>query len=157
MSHYDRCHPQMLEFSLDAASEAPPGVECPVASIEYPVDGAYPRADRVLLAELALLGQFSELPEELFFRRMHPAGSTFANTNAGERRFWNPSRRGEVFTLPRWQVALEHLRAVQHAPLTSAERRSAHAAVLRHYGFTDRDVLVNDLKSIVYRIGAAVR
>lgn len=120
--------------------------------------GAYPRADRVLLAELVLRGQFWELPEELFFRRMHPAGSTFANTNAGERRrFWDPSRRGEVFTLPRWQVAIEHLRAIQHAPLTSEERRSAHMAVLRHYGFRDRDVLVNDLKSLVYRVGDAIR
>ena len=120
--------------------------------------GAYPHADRVLLAEIALRGELWEIPEELFFRRLHPAGSTFANTDAGQRRrFWDPARRGEIFTLPKWRVAGEHLRAVQHAPLSSVERRAAHRAVLRHYTRVDRNVLVNDIKSLIYRLAFSRR
>jgi glycosyltransferase involved in cell wall biosynthesis len=114
--------------------------------------GAFPRADRVLLAELALRGQFWEIPDEMFFRRLHPEGSTFANTDAGQRRrFWDPDRRGEILTLPRWRLAYEHLRAVSSSPLTSADRRVSYGVVVRHYAGPERPVLVGDVKSMAHR------
>ncbi|SDT58779.1 glycosyltransferase [Jiangella sp. DSM 45060] len=40
----------------------------------------YPSSDVVLLAELAALGQFHEVPERLFFRRIHQASSRQGST-----------------------------------------------------------------------------
>jgi glycosyltransferase involved in cell wall biosynthesis len=38
--------------------------------------GSFPGSDLVLTAELALYGQFREIPQELFFRRMHEAATS---------------------------------------------------------------------------------
>ena len=41
--------------------------------------GNYPASDMILLSELALHGNFHELPEALFYRRDHPQTSIRAN------------------------------------------------------------------------------
>jgi glycosyltransferase involved in cell wall biosynthesis len=84
--------------------------------------GAYPSADCVLLAELALLGQFVELSERLFHRRIHPAMSRRVNPRASDAATWfrpGPARR---YRVEAWRVFAEHFRAIAHAPLPASER-----------------------------------
>ncbi len=50
--------------------------------------GAFAGSDRNLLAELALLGPFVEVPETLFLRRDHPGTSTRRFPSAKERMAW---------------------------------------------------------------------
>jgi glycosyltransferase involved in cell wall biosynthesis len=84
--------------------------------------GNYAASDRVLLGELALHGQFYEVPEYLFLRRGHPQRSMAANVTDSEIAAWfDPAMRGKIL-FPRWRRLLEYLRAAKRAPLSQAER-----------------------------------
>ena len=84
--------------------------------------GAYPGSDSVLAAEIALQGQFHELPDLLFLRRVHDDQSMKAYKTMRERASWfHPNRAGgRVF--PGWRLVGEHIRAVRRAPLSSLNR-----------------------------------
>lgn len=82
--------------------------------------GPYESSDRVLLGELALLGEIVEVPERLFLRRYHPAVSTFAYSSKKEiARWFDPTARGRFTRLQRF---IEYLRAIWRVPLTSYQR-----------------------------------
>lgn len=88
-----------------------------------PLIGSYASSDRVLLGELALLGQFYEVPEYLFFRRMHPQRSLETNTaDSREIVAWFDPRRKEKFTLPKWRRFFEYINAVKRTPLNWSEK-----------------------------------
>jgi glycosyltransferase involved in cell wall biosynthesis len=87
-----------------------------------PLIGNYRASDRVLLGELALHGQFYEIPEYLFLRRGHPQRSLAANVTDSDIAAWyDPAMRGKIL-LPRWRRLLEYLRATKRAPLRWSER-----------------------------------
>jgi glycosyltransferase involved in cell wall biosynthesis len=91
--------------------------------------GNYPSADRVLIAELALLGQFREIPETLFFRRRHETMSRTPEMTAAEYgRRLDPANMREENEL--WRLFREHLAAIRHVPLTRGERLLADAALV---------------------------
>jgi len=82
-----------------------------------PLIGSYTASDRVLLGELALLGQFYEVPEYLFFRRNHTQTSVRANPDLVERIAWfDPTKRGQI-QLPRWRWFFEYLLAIKRVRL----------------------------------------
>jgi hypothetical protein len=87
-----------------------------------PLIGSYPRSDRNLIGELALHGQLYEVPEELFYRRMHAKMSTAANKTEAELSVWfAPSNRyRRVF--PKWRRLVEYVRAIIRVPLSPVER-----------------------------------
>jgi glycosyltransferase involved in cell wall biosynthesis len=88
--------------------------------------GNYPSADRVLAAELALLGRFWELPEPLFFRRRHESMSRTPEMTAAEYgRHLDPANTRAENEL--WRVFREHLAAIHRAPLTRRERLLSYA------------------------------
>lgn len=120
--------------------------------------GAYIDADRTLLAELSMLGQFWELDERLFMRRMHPQGSTFANTTRQESMgWWNPARKAQKVHLPNWRLLMEHVRGVQHVPLASADRRGCYVSLGRHWPTIYSGRLIGDFKAAAYRLASGVR
>jgi glycosyltransferase involved in cell wall biosynthesis len=86
-------------------------------------------SDRVLLAELALLEQFVEVPEELFLHREHGDRSIRRHESAAARAAWFAPQRGGRPTLPTWRLGLEYTRAVNRARLPAPERRRAYQAV----------------------------
>lgn len=81
-------------------------------------------ADFVLLAELAMLGEFHELPETLFQRRLHETISTRANADEDALiRWWDPSQRRYRHLLPPLlRLGPEFLRSIRRLPLPPAER-----------------------------------
>ena len=92
--------------------------------------GNYPAADHVLLAELALVGEFRELAEPLFLRRLHEGTSVRANTTAEALTYWFDTQRKPVrsaeFTLFR-----QYLDAIAHAELSRVERIRAYGIFAR--------------------------
>ncbi len=91
--------------------------------------GPFVSSDLVLLAELALLGRFLELPEPLLERRIHAASSRAANRSARQVADWfAPSVRRRLFVWPRGRLFLEILRSVARAPLPPQERLAAALA-----------------------------
>jgi glycosyltransferase involved in cell wall biosynthesis len=92
--------------------------------------GNFLAADGVLLAELALRGNFAEILEPLFFNRMHPQRSTRANTSALERLAWyDPEFHGRV-AFPGWRLLKEYFRAIQLAPIDSVSKGRATMELL---------------------------
>jgi glycosyltransferase involved in cell wall biosynthesis len=91
--------------------------------------GSYISADRVLVAELAMLGRFFELPEQLFYRRIHPGMSTKANPTPGLLAAWfSPRPRGGP-PMPAARVLVEYARAVAHVPLPRETKARCYAVV----------------------------
>lgn len=85
--------------------------------------GSYPSADYVLLAELALLGTFLEVPERLFLRRIHPAMSRSANPTGAQAAAWfdpRPTRRR--FRTEGWRLFGEHFVAIARTPIAPGAR-----------------------------------
>lgn len=95
--------------------------------------GAFKGGDRVLVAELALLGRLVEIDEPLFLNRDHPGRYTrfIPMDEAGrklKREWWNPSTRNTI-TLPRWKSMGSYVAAAKRHPLTAAERLSCYASI----------------------------
>lgn len=89
--------------------------------------GNYPFADYVLLAELALAGEFRVVHEPLFLRRVHEEMSTRANPTAEALTHWFDPRRATV-RRPKLQLLREYLAAIGHAPLTGRQRALSYVA-----------------------------
>lgn len=96
---------------------------------------AFLKSDQVLIAELLMLGRFVEVPDILFFRRLHPASSLRANpTKAALRRFYDPRRRSGRATLPlKLRLTLGYLHAAATVPPRWSERPGCVATTLMHH------------------------
>jgi len=109
-----------------------------------PLIGNYTSSDRVLLGELALLGQFYEVPERLFFRREHPQMSVRANPDLVERAAWfDPARKGQI-QLPRWRWFFEYLLSIKRVRMSWYEKNCCYMRMGRWF-LGQRRKLKNDL------------
>jgi glycosyltransferase involved in cell wall biosynthesis len=78
---------------------------------------SYTDSDRTLLAEIGLYGRFVEVPEVLFFHRMHEEMSTRAFPDWQERAAWfDPSKRGRP-GYPMFKQFSEYLRIIWVSPV----------------------------------------
>jgi glycosyltransferase involved in cell wall biosynthesis len=109
--------------------------------------GTYPGADMVLLAELALYGQFWEIPQQLFFRRMHDAASSALKNQPWEtvQEFCDPATRGKL-DLYYWTHRLHNIASIFRAPVGPVEKLRLTCIVGRH-AFRARDVHFRELLS----------
>lgn len=114
--------------------------------------GSYPSSDLVLLGQLALHGQFCEVPERLFFKRDHPNTSVRAHNAFRARLAWyDPSRKGTLH-LTRWQWFFEYLRAISSAPLSHSEKNRCYQQVGRWLTWNWLFLLKDVLKAISWPI-----
>jgi glycosyltransferase involved in cell wall biosynthesis len=82
----------------------------------------YADSDRTLLAELGLYGRFYEVPDVLFYHRLHMGMSTRVFVDRLERAVWfDPATAGEV-VFPRWRQFFEYLKSILRVPLRLRER-----------------------------------
>lgn len=96
--------------------------------------GPYESSDRVLLGELALLGEIAEVPERLFLRRYHPDVSTFACKSKKEIAAWfDPASKGRFTRLRRFG---EYIRSLYRVPLSIGERFVCVGYLLLFYART---------------------
>ena len=96
--------------------------------------GSFVYADIALLAELALLGRFHQVPEPLFLRRYHEGRSGAANPEFVAHLAWyDPPLGRQRAVLPNARLVRELLRRVREAPLSPARagprHRGGHGAV----------------------------
>jgi len=77
--------------------------------------GNYPASDMILLSELALHGNFHEVPEPLFQRRDHPETSIRANATSGEVAAWFDPEKADRRQFMHWRWAIEYHRAIRRA------------------------------------------
>lgn len=102
--------------------------------------GGYPHADVALVHELAIRGQFWEIPEDLFYRGWHPPW-----TNDLTAHYMDPQTEGTL-VLPQWQVFLNTLRAIRAADLPWSEALRCRAVLLHEWLPPKWRVMRNELK-----------
>lgn len=94
--------------------------------------GTYNEADRVMLAELAMEGQFWEFEDQLFLRRIHPDVSTARTKSARQIAQWfDPSNRRKFFLMPKTRLFLHHFVAIGRNDLPLVEKAACLAVFLR--------------------------
>ena len=82
----------------------------------------YVASDMILLGELALLGEFCEISEYLFFRRDHRQTSVHANPTYYERTLWfDPQKKGKIF-LPSCRWFCEYIISICRVQLSLHDR-----------------------------------
>ena len=96
-------------------------------SLQLPYYGG----DKVFIAELCLYGRFHEIPETLFYVRVHPQGSGAFASARQQQEFMDPSRVDRTgFT--RLGLLQGYLRAIGRAGLPWGERLGCYGAVLQY-------------------------
>jgi glycosyltransferase involved in cell wall biosynthesis len=115
-----------------------------------PEMGNYVSADRVLLARLALLGRFLEVPEPLFFSREHGNRSvrTLPSRISAERKWlrriigvgalpplewWDPSKTNRI-NFPEWRLIREYCASLETARLPLSQRAGCALEMLAWFG-----------------------
>ena len=96
--------------------------------------GAYPTADVVLVAELRLLGQFAEVPEELYFQRHHRPDAEWLRrrSKAGEAQWYDPVNWRRC-AFPAMRCFTEHLRGIYHTPASARTKTMACLAMTGYW------------------------
>lgn len=97
--------------------------------------GSFAHADQVLLGQLALGGQWWELPEALFYRRIHPGSSLNAYPDPAElTKFYDTGASGKYF-FPYARIFIEHARSIGRAALPPGEKVQCWTALVREWRF----------------------
>jgi len=111
----------------------------------------YHSADRVLLSELVLHGKFYEIPECLFYHRLHSQISTKVNMTGSQFAGWmNPAQKKRI-DLTRFRRFIEFIKAIHRSPLNMSQRFSCYCSLFRFYLSGDK------WKRLAQRLGAAFR
>jgi len=111
--------------------------------------GAYFASDLVLVPELTLHGQFHELPDYLFYRRMHAGASSSITTVEGDWQYWDPlASRPDRTPASTWRHHYGYARGVLRAPVPLPEKIGLLRDVLR-YAIADRADLLLELRQVV--------
>jgi glycosyltransferase involved in cell wall biosynthesis len=113
-------------------------------------NGTYYASDTNFMAELTLYGKFYELPQTLFFRRMHEKSSSWDRRNDTiQQQFWNG--KDNAFVLAHWKKFIALLKAIRNAAMNRSEKFELYGFILRNM-VQQRDQLMSDLFNEVKRI-----
>ncbi|RMH01033.1 MAG: glycosyltransferase family 2 protein [Chloroflexi bacterium] len=86
----------------------------------------FPDSDRTLLAELGLYGPFYEIPEVLFYHRLHNQSSVAERPSRHQRVVWfNPAAANRL-VFPNWHQFWATWRVIWRVPLSLSERAKCH-------------------------------
>ena len=110
----------------------------------------YPGSDTVLVLELSLHGQFMEIPQRMFFRRMHEKASSSIKSVTGLQEFFDPKTKGQSF-LRGWRHHQAYWKAVLRAPISFVDRVRIACFLIR-YAVWARHVLLSELWRILRRM-----
>jgi len=107
--------------------------------------GAHFGADAVLLARLALMGRFIEIPHCFFQRRAHQAASESLRSDLNSYAKWWSGPGGNGLTLPYWRLGLEFAKAVRRAAIGTSAKARCYVSVggwyRRRLRFLSRDLV----------------
>lgn len=115
--------------------------------------GHFNASDQVLLAHLALLGEFHEVPGATMFRRDHPAASLRANKSAQEVAAWFDPARHRKIVVPALRLGFEYLRCIGITNLSVVERVSCARLVMKRLWW-DRHQVACEMKTAMNMVMA---
>lgn len=88
-------------------------------------------AEKVLIGELSLLGRYREIPETLFFQRVH-AGASGSLRSAKDQQLYMIPKSKNRFAATRARLLGGYLRAVMRTPMSRGERCRCTLAIVRY-------------------------
>jgi glycosyltransferase involved in cell wall biosynthesis len=116
--------------------------------------GGFQSADHLVLAELALLGDFSFVPDYLFMRRLHPEVSLRANTSSAAIARWFDTASVNA-PIPRTQLLRGYVRAVRRSRLPANEQLRCYGTIATWIGRRNWRVILGELRrAALYRLVA---
>ncbi|MEI9813659.1 MAG: glycosyltransferase [Acidobacteriota bacterium] len=92
--------------------------------------GTYPSSDEVLLAQLALLGDFYEIQDRLYIFRRHEEQSTETSKQRDRVLYFDPTLAGKI-VLPTWRYLGGYLKVLRNSSLQRSTLLSCYFSVLR--------------------------
>ncbi|MBD2294666.1 glycosyltransferase family 2 protein [Anabaena sphaerica FACHB-251] len=130
---------------------------------KIPLMGGYGNADGILLLRLSIIGQFYEIPEHLFFARIHPQQSlsmffphylSFTHKNPQysldmlpdfyEYSVWFDSANKGKILFPHWRIFKEYLLSINQSQLNLYEQLLCYFSVAKKLAGTE-SLLIKDL------------
>jgi glycosyltransferase involved in cell wall biosynthesis len=97
--------------------------------------GSYHSSDTILLAQLVLRGEFSEVPEYLFFKRFHPEISTVVCKTEADFAAWHDTAANGASTAPLLTRVHEFIRTIHNGPLSRQQKTYCYGLLATHYLF----------------------
>jgi glycosyltransferase involved in cell wall biosynthesis len=92
--------------------------------------GNFIASDVTFLAQLSLEGKFWQVPERLFYRRIHPGAFSSSTDVSAQLRWCNPGAKARISCVE-WRHAWEYFRIGWRAQLPPAEKMQVLGYVLR--------------------------
>ncbi|MCF6157335.1 MAG: glycosyltransferase [wastewater metagenome] len=86
-----------------------------------PLIGNYISSDSCLMAELSLYGKFFEIPEKLFFRRLHPGASSYDKSTERQLEFFDPRNKKKI-VMPWCRRRYENFVSVKRSQIKLQEK-----------------------------------
>ena len=114
----------------------------------------YIDAEMSLMSELALRGQFYEIPEHLFQHRDHPGISTRRYATTRERIAWSDPAKAGRGGWDGWRVLLARLRAVTVVPMGPIDRARCYLDTIELFGHLARGSVRDQLTRLRGRGGS---
>jgi glycosyltransferase involved in cell wall biosynthesis len=111
--------------------------------------GSFVGADEVLVAAMALEGEFFEIPERLFSRRMHPGAFSALTDDDCRQAFEDPSSAGRL-AMRASRHYMELSRVVMRSTLAPSDKRRL-AAITARVALSDRRRLVREWYDAIVR------
>jgi hypothetical protein len=112
----------------------------------------YTDSDRTLLSELSLYGKFLQVPEPLFYRRVHPQRSTVVFSNWRDRMNWFGEEMKDRIVLPHWMQFFDYLVTIARSHISLKEQLLCYRHMLTwlfvfgHGRWMAKDILLAALK-----------
>jgi hypothetical protein len=99
----------------------------------------YKSSDINLVVGISLYGQFYEIPEYLFSRRMHAKASSWDKNNEEVlKAFWDPSKKELNLQLSR--SVYEYYKAITRSPIRLNEKLKLYLYMLRRASWQKREI-----------------
>ena len=117
--------------------------------------GDFIGADPIFVAELSLHGKFQEIPEHLFFRRMHPDAYSSSTNEKKRIQFYRPNA-SENFQLTNCRHIFERSAAVKRAQLDLAEQVKLYTYIGKMAIWSRREIVQELLNAVKYAVNAGV-
>ncbi|NHZ70177.1 MAG: glycosyltransferase [Proteobacteria bacterium] len=110
--------------------------------------GSYASSDKVLMAEMAIVGKFWELPDRLFLRRYHEEMSRKANVTPDEVAAWFDPNHPHPVSMTRSKLYVEYMRSIASARLglSPADRARCMKEMVASGGFHEIRVVGGEMK-----------
>ena len=109
--------------------------------------GTWTGADRLFMAELALLGPFARVADPLFIYRLHPEQSISMVDRPAQYIAWWRSGNAPQRVYPQWRFLRELFSMVWRVDLPFAEKLRCYQVVL-NWGWKRRKELIGELKAL---------